>query len=421
LGDKNPNFDNVTKKDLVFFVKRMMDILTFFDGLKDKKGTRTFTLFPKKNGYDLSFVMMTESTLVQSMMRMDSHAQKKVLDLMKRKIHTLPSDDQAYLSKLGETFPLYLYRNKAVSRLLWSTLFDFEHHETVNRKFAFIVSTDGCSISVYMQRPKVEEFDPVPEDFSQFKTFIGIDPGVNNLVTTFDGKKHVAVSSASYRSDAKFNEYREWELRLRESDADYAKSIQDIQSLKVSSLAAYVDAMKSIWKNFDFLIRFHVKHAFRNWRFKKKSASKKALSNIAKRIVDGRKNVLIGMGDWCQQDGFLKGKCKAPVKRITNEIRKHAKVISIDEHRTSMCCSKCRRGIVQKLRLTTLNRQTREEKLRYCHEIVRCRNNDCSITWQRDINASRNIRSCLLRIALGLNRPLILQRSFELPWKHASS
>jgi transposase len=72
------------------------------------------------------------------------------------------------------------------------------------------------------------------------------------------------------------------------------------------------------------------------------------------------------------------------------------KVVKIDEHRTSKCCSSCRSGEVHNV--------TYDGK--QCHQVVRCGNSElCGVVWQRDLNASRNIRELLMCKVRGDERP----------------
>jgi transposase len=78
-----------------------------------------------------------------------------------------------------------------------------------------------------------------------------------------------------------------------------------------------------------------------------------------------------------------------------------AKVVKIDEHRTSKCCSSCRSGEVHNV--------TYDGKR--CHQVVRCGNSElCGVVWQRDLNASRNIRELLMCKVRGDERPDKLKR-----------
>ncbi|KAL7484164.1 hypothetical protein ACHAW6_009810 [Cyclotella cf. meneghiniana] len=72
----------------------------------------------------------------------------------------------------------------ANKEIFWHSLFDIDSHETVNRKFAYEISTIGYAVTLRMQKPKHEKPDntqPIDED--DYKHLVGADPGVINLLT----------------------------------------------------------------------------------------------------------------------------------------------------------------------------------------------------------------------------------------------
>jgi hypothetical protein len=113
------------------------------------------------------------------------------------------------------------------------------------------------------------------------------------------------------------------------------------------------------------------------------------------------KRTLVGFGDWSQVDGFLKGREKAPVKKMRRMMRELGmKVVSVDEHRTSKSCSGCCVGETSKVEIGG----------KKCHQVIRCGNSECNVYWQRDLNASRNIRSILMSMVHHEKRPDMLTR-----------
>jgi transposase len=131
--------------------------------------------------------------------------------------------------------------------------------------------------------------------------------------------------------------------------------------------------------------------------------------------------ILVGFGDWSQQDGFIKGKEKAPVKKIRRMMRQRGiKVIAIDEFRTSKTCSACHHdGDVENVyykrcsscRDSSMCECEEVGEVR-CYEVVRCKNSEsCGVVWQRDVNASRNMRALLMSKVGGTDRPDPLNRA----------
>jgi len=298
-------------------------------------------------------------------------------------------------------------------------------------------------VTLLMQKPKDKtrerhaffEFDRDPDDFSGFETFIGIDPGKNYTVSAYagevkkEGKKEKSVckqvSTVSYREVAKTTEFNDWDRRRREKDPKFARAIDSIKSFKTVDLTKFRDAIRSVTKVSTYLFEYGYTHRFRRWRFTRQVFDRKALKMVVDKVLgDGPRGdpskICIGFGDWSNAVGVLKGGNAGPVKKVKQELRHHATVVRIREQYTSQVCSGCNHELKTK-NLVLLhkeksrldeggNRVGDEGKKVECHEVVRCKNNECAITWQRDVNASRNMYHLLLCKKDGKARPAIFCR-----------
>lgn len=203
------------------------------------------------------------------------------------------------------------------------------------------------------------------------------------------------------------------ELRMRRKNPEYEAAIRALPSLKVANFEVFENNLRLRLAQTPFLLRHHLeKRKYRDYRFKVSRFSKKALSKAAKKLTKKRNpgpneshhhppsRTIIGWGDWSQQDGFLRGTPKAPVKRFRRAFKKMGfTIVKVDEYRTSKCCSVC--GHVTK--------NASYGGVR-CHQVVHCRNSECGLFWQRDCNAARNMRNILLTMLQGQPRPEALQR-----------
>ena len=92
--------------------------------------------------------------------------------------------------------------------------------------------------------------------------------------------------------------------------------------------------------------------------------------------------------------------------------------IAVDEHLTSMTCSECRHRLCNMCALTTRKSRDGEVVVRRSkvHKVLHCSSSDrsdksgCGKTWNRDINASRNILSLTLDLLAGRDRPHVFCR-----------
>ena len=254
---------------------------------------------------------------------------------------------------------------------------------------------------------------------------MAIDPGRTFAVSAFRGElvrdedgneKSICyqISSKELRHDSKMNEQQAWDVHLRRKLPQYGAAIQALPTLKVGNFDTFTANVQQTLAQAPFLLRHHAeKRTYRMYRFKVSRFSKKAMAKAARKLTKKRvptpeerrdchrpSRTIIGWGDWSQQDGFLKGTPKAPVKKVRRAFKKMGfTIVELDEFRTSKCCSSC--GHVA----TNV-----EYGNVHCHQVVRCGNSECDVVWQRDCNAARNLRAVLLSLLHGWPRPVALQR-----------
>ena len=116
-------------------------------------------------------------------------------------------------------------------------------------------------------------------------------------------------------------------------------------------------------------------------------------------------NILVGFGDWRATDlhGLIKNCPAGPVKKLEHELRRHCKVIEIDEYRTSKLHADCRRELSYQF----AERECQDGIVRRMkvYSVLHCRHNGChGMTVNRDQNASKNILFLTLPHFLGQAR-----------------
>jgi hypothetical protein len=403
----NPMFESEIDKHMDHFILKLYEIMKYYDTLpSETQGVRRFSLLPKKGGFVGSFFLIDETTLPQILKLLDPNIQIRIIQTLQSQCEG--TDEWSYLDKrlgMDAIFPTDLQTFKEISHALWHVVFEVSGLETVNRKFRYLISTNGYAATVYLQKPKQiieNDFDSLPPIGTEYVTYIGLDPGSTYVATAFDGAQTVQVSNKEIRFDAKFTHHRKWELMLRSKDTKYACTLASLPSLKTANLVEFSEAVKETIRHSTYLFEFCEKKAFRAWRFKMNRFSKKAYAKAADKILGRGKNpdMIVGFGDWSQQDGFVKGHDKPGVKRLRKEMRTRCRVVKVDEFRTSMTCSCCQ-GQVS-------NHYYNQVK---SHQIVRCTNNECNMFWQRDWNASRNMRAIVMTMVNREDRPRALKRT----------
>lgn len=420
----NP-LDENTRKNIPYFLRKMYEILTYYDTLApDTKGKRGFTLLPKKDGFKTAFIHLDEFALPEILTRLDVSIQQEMIQTLLSQVGPEESEERAYLERYASSgfIQRFCSNRPEMSRALWNLVFDVPKLETCTRKFNYRVGTNGYEVHSSLQKPK-KETEGVPEseiDFSPYMSFIGLDPGETYAAITFDGEVNEAtgksrciqVSTKQIRHESRFTDERKWECRLRKKYLGYQSMLSELPSLKTANFQLYTERVKKKLENATYLFEFCRTHGYRRQRFNKMRRGKKAIHHAAMKILDGKdpKKTVIGFGDYSRRDGFIKGLDPAPVKKLRKELqRKGVKIVMIDEYRTSVCCSKC--GASKTSNVSYFKKK--KGKHVKCHQVIRCRNNDCLTYWQRDVNGSRNIYSLLMALVRREERPPALRRGSQ--------
>ena len=425
LGAYNPFLEWEVEQNLPYYVKKLNEILLFYDTLDpNTKGLKRFSLLPLKGDYVQSHFFIDSSTLPDLLKLLDRRLQEAIVSTLIPRF-SIGSEERVFLETRlqAETiFDQKFQQMKLVSNELWRLVFNVKSLETSRRKFANRISTDGCSASVYLQVPGQEPgkgdggYSVLRTgDKDIFSTFIGIDPGRDYVCSAFAGKfneyngksRCVQVSTQELRHDSKMIQQKKWMRKQTQRHQEYGRISTSLPTLRIGALQTLAENIRLTLASMDYLFRFQRKLGFRNWRFKTKRFGEKALTKAVRKILDGAQDitkVLVGFGDWSEQD-CLKGTEKAPVKKMRKMLGSMgAKVIKVDEYRTSKCCSHCMKGDNENVRYNDTK----------CHRIIRCNNSECKTYWNRDVNGSRNIRSVLMSMVLGESqRPAGLRRSLK--------
>lgn len=132
---------------------------------------------------------------------------------------------------------------------------------------------------------------------------------------------------------------------------------------------------------------------FQKQRMRRFCKEQRAMEDVIARITGTRdkakqKKVVVAYGDGDKQ-GNLRGTAPMMSTKLFKKVSQSARVVVINEYKTSQLCSCCHR------QMTQYRKQFR---------MKRCMNNDCIRTvWDRDINASINILNLFLHACLSDN------------------
>ena len=376
------------------FVKIYYSILKEFEKYPDTKGVRTFTLLPHKHGFTQSHITICNAGLENTL--------KYIANELKRANNNVESGLD--VKKFEENSEQY-----------WKELFNITKYETKNKKFGYTILTDGKSVVLQMRKPVKPEKIVTEYTEQQYDNFLGIDPGIRSLITSYDtNDKVIQVTTREYRHKSKMiyackkreNWYKRWE---------HYEEWKLIPTIKTSKTLVMKEYYKYVFPRMKTFTEFHMEKGFRNLNFTSYCRSKATLAKICEHISGvskKTKNVktLVGFGDYSQQHGLVKSHPTTPILRLKRELHRYCKVVDIDEYKTSKTCSSCNKEIelynnrIQRKKNGVLETKA---KMSNIHSVIRCKNNECKLCcWDRDINASKNILGLLLCQYRGEERPV---------------
>ena len=379
------------------------------EGCKKFKG-KTFTLLPVKNGFTLQYVPISSMTLCQV--------------LKNTKLINIKGDGRD--------------ENK---HLFWEKFFNLNAIETRNRRFGDRVVTDGYGVSILMNKPscsccKIETKDGFLKCREHIKkdqngswewshnVLIGaIDPGVTDVVTAaYTNGKTWSYSSAKYYLQSLIFTSNRRTAKWNKETETLVKNAPSVEVAMSNDLAVYIKYYLSVN---DKLLIHRSQKGYRYMRFMRYIKKKETVYKIANDIAPKDKTVILGFGDW-------KGLGKTPISRKTcgpiQEIKfvlskkKNVIMEEVDEYRSSKVCSCCNNVLSNmKAKRTTKRTQgdgsvkitTQKSKV---HKILHCRRSSnnlggcCGASWDRDINAARNLLVLTQCQIFGIQRPIAFCR-----------
>jgi hypothetical protein len=378
-----PPYENNIKKDPSYIISVYEEILNF----NKSNGKRLFSLLPFKGGFQMSYITIDNSVL------RDLIVGYKLKDCDK-------------LTVLKEDI-------EANPRPYWEEFFNVKKYETSSRKFA-MVKTDGKSVSIVLEIPdkiikqqqnkrktkKTIDTSCIPSE--RFDHVIGLDPG---LRYTFVGCNNfddvIRCSGREYYHSSGVNTMNYKQQRCYNRNTEFMDFKANMPCPKTTSLAELQHFILYSLKGIDNALQLHHKNPFRKWKFKTYIRKQKTFLDICKKISkkknknDHSVRTIVGFGDWSNpRDSIIRGHKRGPVKQIKEELKRWCHVMDVDEFRTSKLCCCCH---------STCKKVLFDGK--EVNSVLRCTNNECGITIDRDINGSKNIFMLFNKMLSGQARP----------------
>jgi hypothetical protein len=412
----NPFYESKIEENMNHFIKLSWDMLKYQESLPERtKGKHTFTLFPLKSDYVASSILINTSTMFTLLQQMGIENRDILLTKLLSENQVLSNNEEFIKALQNKNHTMSISLVKDLNEMIFNVFFNYKKFERKNAKFNFSLYTNGYAICPTFIKPKHETKEPNPINIKDYERFVSIDPGVGSPITAYvsdslfnnEKNKSIQFNAKEYQHRSKFTEQKQWNERLKNMNPNYKKVISEMPSMKTGSPDTLKESIKYRLQHFKDLFEFSTSKPFLKWRFTTYMYSQKALEYISKKVVNNKKT-LIGFGDWSQHDGFVKGHRKAPLNRTKRVLRKYARVVDVDEYRTSQMCSCCCEGVkMEKAKLAKT--KDGEIKIVSCFKVLSC--TTCNILWNRDVNASQNIFMAFRNQLLGLERPEHIRRT----------
>ena len=384
------------------------------DNVKKSKrfGGRVFSMLPLKNSYTISYIQFSSMSILGY--------------LKSLKLETFSGDG----------------RNEDASCIL-RKYFNTKLIETVNRKFGNRIVTDGTGVSIVMNKQsalicpngclcagtlKILHASSLLEKTNKDHVRVAaVDPGLTDVVTLMDQYGNVSsYSSARYYEDALYN----MSNRRTSGWNKDTKALTDlIKGQETSSIQIFEQYLITYLRHLRPILNHRMNKGYRNMRFLRYQRKKKAIKDICDMVAPPDEFSVIGFGDWRGANGTpISRRCAGPLQEIKFELSNRSNVVmlSIDEFCTSKKCSMCSSDLVNMKAMTTRcvrvkGVKTKKNEVKKIHKVLHCRSRQagislsetprCGLTWDRDINASKNILTITLLQMQGLPRPQALTRS----------
>ncbi|PNH01563.1 hypothetical protein TSOC_012543 [Tetrabaena socialis] len=319
---------------------------------------------------------------------------------------------------------------------LWRKYFNLNAVETRTRRFGGSIVTDGTGVSVLMAKPAAAATCKCDEPCcAEMRTVlrereiarvVGVDPGFTDVVTvaTADGSKPVSYSSKRYYEDAKIFLSNRRTDSWNEGTEDMVDSIPTVCTGDLVRLKLHVTAYLA---HLQALLRYRFTKGYRNMRFMRSVFKRKAVGDICSLIAPAGKITLVGFGNWSGGKGSpISRRTCGPLQEIKFRLRRRPDVFlkELDEYRTSVTCNGCLQVLSNMRAMSTVvDRYDQSKAVRRTrvHKVLHCRSSDggpsnrCGASWNRDVNASRNLLMLMMCHVLGYERPPAFTRAWQTP------
>ncbi|XP_043467309.1 uncharacterized protein LOC122501699 isoform X1 [Leptopilina heterotoma] len=291
----------------------------------------------------------------------------------------------------------------------WNSMFNFKSIQRGRKKlknggkFSGTITTNGVDVSVIFDLPTKHDVVQSKKKVGSYKKFCGFDPGAratlagvsreNDPNPTTNVKKDSAIYIGSWMMRWQMGDYRRREL-MKKKGIDmqkYYKQLAEDPLMENFCMTNPRDRHRITKYRIHLLQNFqslHQKRSVTRLKIDQYSAHKRQVDQLVNWIVGDtkKKPCFVAIGG-AEIPNFIKGYTKAPLKRIQQTLFQRSEelgkdklqVVKVNEFNTTKMCSRC----VRPLKISKS-----PHRYTYCAK--------CKTTWERDVNAGRNILNLAL-------------------------
>ena len=405
LNNTPPTAFNV-KKNPSFILYAYNDILNYFNEhnseIKNKE-IRVFSLLPSKNSFTMSNITIDKSVLKDIIMSFEEN--NIIDDEVISSIYNQKSND----------------RKKATiddPKLHWKQLFQIKNI----KEFSGMIKTDGNSVSILYEKERTKiikkkknlkgvsssedkDYDVSNINLNDFDSISAYDPGFRNMcvgTNSYEKKENdiIECSSNNYYHDCKVNISNQKKKIIYKRNTFVTDFFKEMPSKKTNNMNSYIEYIIYSLTGLTKCLKFHLEKPFRKLKFTSYIYKQKTINELCKKItgknhINDKKRVLVGFGNWSsQKDSIIRGHRRGPVVSLKRELKRWCKLKLVDEYCTSKLCCRC---------------DSETEKVSYgkvkVNSVLRCKNNECGIVIDRDVNGCKNIFKIFICALDGKKRP----------------
>jgi transposase len=303
--------------------------------------------------------------------------------------------------------------------------------------FNHMISTDGVSCSILLikqkhlgtYKPRQKKSDKTtdelyideitdPEHLADLrhKNCVGIDPNKSDLIYCTNGKLEFRYTQNQRRKETKMKKYKKIRESNKKSTIIKGKTIEEWEStlsqynkktLDFAKFKEYVDQKNTVN---EIIGSFYEEQIYRKLNlngYMNRQRSEQRMINRFEKMFGRPGETCVMFGDY-EQRKQMKYKEPTKGKGMRKMFRKAGhETYLIDEYKTSCSCYKCH-GRTETFKKCENPRPWKKGEQITCHGLVMCKT--CNSLWNRDVNASLNIRCVGLYHLDGKERPGYLRR-----------